>query len=74
MKRSIVVAASENGAIGKDNKLLWNLKGDLKRFKGITMGGTMVMGRKTFDTFPKLLPNRTHIVVSNKRILMSLMK
>ena len=64
---TIIVAASENNAIGKNNKLIWNLPDDLQRFKSLTSGHYIIMGRKTFDTFPKLLPNRTHIVVSNKK-------
>ena len=66
---TIIVAASENNAIGKNNKLIWDLPDDLKRFKSLTSGHYIIMGRKTFDTFPKLLPNRTHIVVSNKKNL-----
>jgi len=66
---TIIVAASENNAIGKNNKLIWDLPDDLKRFKSLTSGHYIIMGRKTFDTFPKLLPNRTHIVVSNKKDL-----
>ena len=66
---TIIVAASENNAIGKNNKLIWNLPDDLQRFKSLTSGHYIIMGRKTFDTFPKLLPNRTHIVVSNKKNL-----
>ena len=66
---TIIVAASENNAIGKNNKLIWDLPDDLQRFKSLTSGHYIIMGRKTFDTFPKLLPNRTHIVVSNKKNL-----
>ena len=66
---TIIVAASENNAIGKNNKLIWDLPDDLKRFKRLTSGHYIIMGRKTFDTFPKLLPNRTHIVISNKKDL-----
>ena len=66
---TIIVAASENNAIGKNNKLIWDLPDDLKRFKSLTSGHYIIMGRKTFDTFPKLLPNRTHIVISNKKDL-----
>ncbi|MBG6234549.1 dihydrofolate reductase [Pedobacter sp. CAN_A7] len=61
---SIVVAISENNAIGKDNKLLWHLPADLKHFKEITSGHTIVMGRKTYDSIGKPLPNRRNIVVS----------
>lgn len=66
---TIIVAASENNAIGKNNKLIWDLPDDLQRFKNLTSGHYIIMGRKTFDTFPKLLPNRTHIVISNKKNL-----
>ena len=74
MKKSIIiiVAASENNAIGKDNKLIWSLPNDLKRFKKLTTGHCIIMGRKTFDSFPGLLPNRKHIVISrNKNISFS---
>jgi len=66
---TIIVAASENNAIGKDNKLIWDLPDDLKRFKALTSGHYIIMGRKTFDTFPKLLPHRTHVVISRKKDL-----
>ena len=74
MKKSItiIVAAAENNAIGKDNKLIWSLPNDLKRFKKLTSGHCIIMGRKTFDSFPGLLPNRKHIVISrNKNISFS---
>ena len=74
MKKSItiIVAAAENNAIGKDNDLIWNLPNDLKRFKKLTSGHCIIMGRKTFDSFPGLLPNRKHIVISrNKNISFS---
>lgn len=61
---TIIVAAAENNAIGKDNKLIWRLSDDLKRFKNLTSGHHIIMGRKTFESFPKPLPNRTHIVIS----------
>ena len=62
----IIVAAGENDAIGKDNKLIWHLSDDLKRFKKLTSGHHMIMGRKTFETFPKPLPNRTHVVITRQ--------
>ena len=66
---TIIVAAAENNAIGKDNDLIWSLPNDLKRFKKLTSGHSIIMGRKTFDSFPGLLPNRKHIVISrNKNI------
>ena len=74
MKKSItiIVAAAENNAIGKDNNLIWSLPNDLKRFKKLTSGHSIIMGRKTFDSFPGLLPNRKHIVISrNKNISFS---
>jgi dihydrofolate reductase len=64
MKLAIIVAVAENGAIGKDNQLLWRLPDDLKRFKQLTMGSPIIMGRKTFDSIGKPLPGRTSIVIS----------
>ena len=63
---TIIVAAAENNAIGKNNDLIWSLPDDLKRFKRLTSGHCIIMGRKTFDSFPGLLPNRKHIVISKK--------
>ena len=63
---TIIVAAAENNAIGKNNNLIWSLPDDLKRFKSLTSGHCIIMGRKTFDSFPGLLPNRKHIVISKK--------
>ena len=63
---TIIVAAAENDAIGKNNDLIWSLPDDLKRFKKLTSGHCIIMGRKTFDSFPGLLPNRKHIVISKK--------
>jgi len=65
---SIVVAIAENHAIGKDNKLLWHLPKDLKHFKEITTGGTVIMGRKTYDSVGKPLPNRRNIVITRQQI------
>lgn len=63
---SIIVAVAENNAIGKDNKLLWHLPGDLKRFKQLTSGHTIVMGKNTYFSLPKRpLPNRRHIVITD---------
>ncbi len=62
---SIIVAIAENYAIGKDNKLLWHLPEDLKRFKELTTGHNIIMGRKTFESLGKVLPNRTHIVLTH---------
>lgn len=61
---SIIVAVAENNAIGKDNSLLWKLPNDLANFKKITMGNTMIMGRKTFESLPGILPGRDHFVLT----------
>jgi dihydrofolate reductase len=58
------LARADNGVIGKDGKLPWHLPADLKRFKAQTMGTPMVMGRKTFESFPSPLPGRRHIVLT----------
>ena len=64
---SIIVAIAENMAIGKDNKLLWHISEDLKRFKKLTTGHTLIMGRNTFLSLPTgALPNRRHIVISDQ--------
>ena len=62
---SIIVAKAKNNAIGKDNKLLWHLSEDLKRFKKFTTGHNIIMGRKTFESLGRVLPNRHHIVLCN---------
>jgi len=64
---TIIVAAAENNVIGKDNQLIWHLSDDLKRFKKLTSGHHIIMGRKTFESFPKPLPNRTHIVITRQK-------
>ena len=61
---SIIVAMSENNVIGKNNALIWHLPEDLKRFKNITTGHTIIMGRKTFESLGRVLPNRKHIVLT----------
>lgn len=64
---SIIVAAAQNGAIGLNNQLLYRLPNDLKRFKALTTGHTIIMGRKTFESLPKgALPNRRNIVLSRQ--------
>jgi dihydrofolate reductase len=63
---SIIVAAAENSAIGKDNRLLWRLSDDLKQFKALTSGHAVIMGRKTFESIGKPLPNRTNIVITHQ--------
>jgi len=62
---SIIVAVAENNVIGKDNKLIWHLPEDLKRFKRLTTGHTIIMGRKTFESLGRVLPNRKHIILCN---------
>ena len=61
---TIVLARAINGVIGKDGQLPWHIPGDLKRFKQLTMGSAMIMGRKTFDSLPGILPGRRHIVMT----------
>jgi dihydrofolate reductase len=63
----IIAAVAENNALGKNNELLWHLPQDFKRFKEITSGHHIIMGRKTFESFPKPLPNRTHVVISRQK-------
>ncbi|WP_458629299.1 dihydrofolate reductase [Winogradskyella sp. PC D3.3] len=62
----MIVAEGEDNAIGKDNDLIWHLSDDLKHFKALTNGHHIIMGRKTFESFPKPLPNRTHIVITRQ--------
>ncbi len=62
----ILVACDENGVIGKDNQLIWHLPADLKRFKALTTGHVILMGRKTFESIGRPLPNRTTIVISRQ--------
>ena len=62
---SIIVAVAENNVIGKDNKLIWHLSEDLKRFKKLTTGHTIIMGRKTFESLGGVLPNRKHVVLTH---------
>lgn len=64
---SLIVAVAKNNVIGKDNKLIWHISEDLKRFKQLTTGKTMIMGRKTFESLPGVLPNREHIVVTRDK-------
>jgi len=63
----MIAAAAENNALGKDNDLVWHLPDDFKRFKRLTSGHYIIMGRKTFESFPKLLPNRTHVIITRKK-------
>src|SRR5439155_10685981 len=62
---TLVVARAQNGVIGRAGKLPWHLPADLKRFKALTMGSVMVMGRRTFESLPGLLPGRRHIVLTH---------
>ncbi|MCI4589818.1 dihydrofolate reductase [Sphingobium sp. BYY-5] len=64
---TLVLARADNGVIGKDGDLPWRLPADLRHFKAITAGHPMVMGRKTFDSLPGLLPGRRHIVLTRDR-------
>ena len=63
---TLIAAASENNIIGKDNKLIWRLSDDLKHFKELTKGHFVIMGRKTFESMPKALPNRTNVIITRK--------
>ena len=64
MKIALIAAIAQNNAIGNDNRLIWHLPLDLQFFKRTTLNGTIIMGRKTFDSIGKALPNRTNIVIS----------
>ena len=68
MTISIIVAIAQNHAIGKNNQLLWHMPHDLKHFKEVTTGHTVIMGRKTFDSVGKPLPKRRNIVVTRQQI------
>ena len=61
---TLVVARAQNGVIGRDGRLPWHLPADLKRFKALTISSVMVMGRKTFESLPGLLPGRRHVVLT----------
>ena len=64
---TLIAAAAENNALGKNNDLLWHLPDDFKRFKALTTSHYIIMGRKTFESFPKPLPNRTHIIITRQK-------
>jgi dihydrofolate reductase len=64
---TIIAAIAKNNALGKDNQLIWHLPADLKRFKKVTMGHHIIMGRKTFDSLGKPLPNRTTIIITRNK-------
>jgi len=61
---TLIVARAQNGVIGREGKLPWHIPADLKRFKALTMGSVMIMGRTTFESLPGLLPGRRHIVLT----------
>jgi len=65
-KISLVVAMSENGVIGHDNKLLWHLPNDLKHFKSLTLGKPIIMGRKTYESIGRPLPDRQNIIITHQ--------
>ena len=67
MEINMIAAVGKNRELGKDNKLIWHLPGDLKFFKEMTMGKTVVMGRKTFESLPKILPGRKNVVLSRSK-------
>ncbi|MEC5165012.1 dihydrofolate reductase [Flavobacterium sp. PL11] len=62
----MIAAAAENNALGKDNKIIWHLPNDYKRFRLLTSGHHIIMGRKTFESLGKPLPNRKHIIITNQ--------
>jgi len=62
----LIAAAAENNALGKNNELVWHLPDDFRRFKQLTSHHAIIMGRKTFESFPKMLPDRTHIIVTRQ--------
>ncbi len=64
---TLIAAASENNALGKNNQLIWHLSEDLKRFKRLTQGHSIIMGRKTFESLPKALPNRKNIILTRNK-------
>ena len=67
MSLALIVAVGENNEIGKDGRMPWHLPADLKRFKALTLGKPVIMGRKTFEAIGKPLPQRRNIVVSRRR-------
>lgn len=67
---SLIAAVSKNGVIGRDQKLPWDLPEDLKRFKEITTGAPVILGRKTFESIGRLLPGRKNIIVTRRRDLL----
>jgi len=68
MKLIIIAAIGKNNELGSNNKLIWNLPGDLKFFKEKTTGHTIVMGRKTFESLGRILPNRKHVLITHQNL------
>lgn len=66
MTLTLIAAAAENNALGKDNRMIWHLPNDFKRFKQLTTGHHIIMGRKTFESLPGMLPNRTHVIITRQ--------
>lgn len=66
-KLTLIAAIGEGNALGRDNELLWHLPDDFRRFKRLTSGHKIIMGRKTFESFPRPLPNRKHIVLTRDK-------
>jgi dihydrofolate reductase len=66
MTLTLIAAVAENNALGKDNRMLWHLPADFKHFKTLTSGHHIIMGRKTFESLPGVLPNRTHIIITRQ--------
>jgi dihydrofolate reductase len=64
---TLIVARAQNGVIGRDGTLPWHIPADLKRFKALTMGSVMVMGRRTFESLPGVLPGRRHVVITRDK-------
>ena len=62
-----IAAIGMNNELGKDNQLIWHLPNDFKRFKTLTTGHYIIIGRKTFESFPKPLPNRTHVIITRQK-------
>ncbi len=67
MTITLIAAAAENNALGKDNQMIWHLPDDFKRFKQLTTGHHIIMGRKTFESLPGILPNRKHVIITRQK-------
>jgi dihydrofolate reductase len=66
MTLTLIAAAAENNALGKNNRMIWHLPDDFKRFKQLTSGHHIIMGRKTFESLPGMLTNRTHVIITRQ--------